>query len=102
MFTRFIPMQKYADEVIDQAVDFSGVLADGESVTGGGLKIVDVDANDVTSTLAPAGGSYSGSSVTYRLVAAGTVGMIYHVYALATLNTGEVLGQCLRMFIPTP
>ena len=102
MFTRFTPIEKYAGEVIDQAADFTDVLADGESVSSGEVKILDTDSTDVTSTLCPGGASTSGDSVTYRLAAAGTTGLTYHVYALATLDTGEVLGQCLRMFIPTP
>lgn len=102
MFTRYTPIEKYADEVIDQAINFAGVLDDGESVSSGEVKILDLESTDVTSTLCPGGASTSGDSVTYRLVAAGTPGMTYHVYALATLDTGEVLGECMRMFIPTP
>ncbi len=102
MFTRFIPFEKYADEVIDQGVDFAGVLQGSESVTAAGVKAVDVEGSDVTSTLIPDPASLDGSIVQYRLVAAGIPGYTYHIYALATLDTGEVLGQLLRMFIPEP
>ena len=101
MFTRYETIEKYASEVIDQAVDFSGVLASGESVSSGDIEIYELDGTDVTSTLCSGGASVSDDSVTYRL-SAGTSGETYHVYAYATLNTGEKLGQCLRMFIPIP
>jgi len=102
MAVRAINIEKYVDEILDQSVDFEDVLADGESVSSGAVKIKDSTDTDVTSTLAPAGGSSSGTSVEYRLAAAGTAGMTYSVYALATLNTGEVLGQRFRMTLSKP
>lgn len=102
MFTRYIPIEKYAQEIIDQGVDFAPVLKGSESVTGAAVVVVDVDGNDVTTTLVVGSASQDGSIVQYRLADAGDPGATYHIYALATLDTGEVLGQLLRMYLPEP
>jgi hypothetical protein len=102
VFERVIPFEKYVYEITDQGVDFGPVLESGEVSSAAGIKVVDAAANDVTSTLVPGGASLDGDIVTYRLADEGTPGMTYFIYALLTLGSGEVLGQCLRMSIPSP
>ena len=52
--------------------------------------------------LAPGGASVNGTQVIYRLVAAGTVGAVYYAFVTATLNTGEIVGQRIKLTILKP
>ena len=99
---RAIRIEKYAGEILDQTVDFSGQLIDSESVADGEIKAFDSQGADVTGLLVPGGASAADNKVSYRLAAAGEPGREYHVYVYAVLNTGEKPGQLIVMSIPKP
>ena len=97
MAHRVIDVTKYAQEIIDQEVDFVDVLEGGESVSSGAVEAYNNEGTDVTSSLIPGGASVSTTKVTYQIVAYGNAGEVFALYVLATLNTGEKIGQLLRV-----
>lgn len=92
-----IDISKLPDEAVAQAVDFAPVLLPGESVSSGAVQIDTDPPGGVTTGIITNPGS-SGDTVTFDL-AAGVSGTRYLIDALATLNTGQVIGQRLRLTV---
>ena len=97
MAHRVIDISKYAQEIIDQEVDFVDVLEGGESVSSGSVEAYNNEGTDITTSLIPGGASVSTTKVTYQITNYGNAGEVYALYVFATLNTGEKNGQLLRL-----
>lgn len=91
-----------AGEKLAHSVDFSPVLQISELIQTESVKIYDRFGNDVTSTiLVAASTGHTDSEISYS-VQSGDPGEHYWLHVLATLNTGEIIGQRLQMTIAEP
>jgi len=89
--------EKYPNEIINQAVDFTAILDVGETISGCSVtaKVRETGA-DATSTVLSGAPSVAGTTVVYR-VTGGTATISYILSVNATLSSSEIYSQRVRM-----
>ena len=95
-----VPDEKYPGETVSQSVDFTALL-DGDTVSTGSIVVHDRGGVDRTSAMLSGSVTNTTSTVDYTLTG-GTAGEIYTVTVLATLSSGDIRGQRVRIKVTPP
>ena len=96
---RAVPrFEKYPNEVINQAVDFTEILDTGETIITATVtaKRYDTGADATSDVINGSPTVLTGTSVSYQLTG-GTASLTYILNVSATLDSAEIYSQRIRM-----